>query len=76
MVSEKQALNLWMCSTFFNQGHSSSLGPWSEELRFVLRRPVSWKNFYFCCGIYYFCHVAMLRCSSGPLICQGLGLRL
>lgn len=76
MASEKQVLNLWVCSTFFNQGHCFSLGPWSEELRFVLRRPVSWKNFYFCCGICYFCRVAMLRSPSGPVISQGLGLRL
>lgn len=76
MASEKQVLNLWMCSMFFNPGHSSSLGLWSEELRFVLRRAASWKNFYFCCGICYCCHAAMLRSPSGPVISQGLGLRL
>lgn len=74
MVSEKQVLNLWMCTTFFN--HSFSLGMWSEELRFVLRRPHSWKNFNFCCGICYSCHVVMLRSPSRPAISKGLGLRL
>lgn len=74
MVSEKQVLNLWMCSTFFN--HSFSLGMWSEELRFVSRRSGSWKNFYFSCGIYYSCHVAMLRSPSRPAISKGLVLRL